>query len=88
MENFSDALQPVFRTDPKIRLRSMIGCLANEAIPMLLKKARTGFCPDDQPDFVPMINPLLPATLQPTFRTDPKKKEYFRRFSNLIFMLY
>ena len=23
-------------------------------------------------DFVPMINLLLPTTLQPTFRTDPK----------------
>ena len=24
-------------------------------------------------DFVPMINLLLPTTLQPTFRTDPEK---------------
>ena len=53
----------------EIRLRSMIGHLANEAIIFW----QVTYAAEKKPgqDFVPMVNLLLPATLQPTFRTDP-----------------
>ena len=47
----------------------MIGYLANEAIILW----QVTYAAEKKPgqDFVPMINLLLPPTLQPTFRTDP-----------------
>ena len=48
----------------------MIGYLANEAIILW----QVTYAAEKSPDriFVPMISLLLPATLQPTFRTDPQ----------------
>ncbi len=47
----------------------MIGHLANEAIILW----QVTYAAEKKPgqDFVPMINLLLPATLQPSFQTEP-----------------